>query len=276
MLCLAFKAKMTAKDDYVWFLRDKVAKSWLYRKSQKNLTATLPCPESNIDEMLEGHFALSQQFYSPDDSYNLGNTTLSVKQWKEDMSNGSLTTDLFASPSYLGFVYDSVLLYAFALQDRIRYDSQFPLNFKLNQTNIKSLARSIDKTEFQGVSGRFRLNEKGSRITNKTVMQWVNGNWSKVFSLNSNTMELIAGNEIYWSNGAVPSDGSPNLLLTSLLWVIYGVLIIVGVALVTFLYSMQRYKSQLARAYEVSFIVSFHNKSSFSKMVFHCFCNFRY
>lgn len=258
VLCLAYQANMTAKDNYVWLLPDWVTKSWLHRKSMDKMNKPLPCPEEHIDAALEGHFALSQQFYGSDDSTIYGNPNITVEQWKSTISKDLQLTNLFAAPSYLGFVYDAVFLYAHALRRCITDDQQFPLNIKYNQSNTERLARSIEHSTFKGVSGWFRFGKNASRITNKEMLQWINGSWRKVFLFNNEDMTVpfkVGPDVIHWANGKVPLDGSPDVFMTRLVFILCSLLVIFGVAVITFLYSMRRYSSKLSRAYEVKIFV---------------------
>lgn len=262
VLCLAYDANMTSVQNYVWFLPDWVAKTWMHRKLQQNVISELPCSIDNIDAALEGHFALSQQFYGPDDAPILENPKYTVKQWKDAISSDFKSMNLFSAPSYLGFVYDAVYLYALALRDRIRENPEFPLNLKYNLTNMESLARSIEKTRFSGASGLFRIGANASRITNKKVLQWINSNWSTVFLLNNEDPTQIFSDgpdTIHWANQGVPSDGSPNLLTMRILFVLCSFLVVAAVAVIAFLYSMHRYSSKLSRAYEVLYLYFFFN-----------------
>lgn len=226
VLCSAYKNKMTAYQKYTWFLPDWVAKSWTYRKSQPNFTVHSQCSTENIDQALTGHFALSQQFFAAEDLTVLGRPVKEIMKRLANISNATNSSRLLDAPSYHGFVYDSVLLYAHAIKKSTQTDHTFRFN--------EQYVINIENTTFDGLSGRFRIDKSShSRITNKTVLQW-NGGFNTVLVFNDNQ---LTAKPINWTLGKIPSDGRPSRFLQVFIYSMSSILVIYVVAVLTVIYT---------------------------------------
>lgn len=207
---------MTAKDGYVWFLPFWLVTDWNMGNSTKQLNLT--CTESEMDEILNGHFSMSHEQFADDNVLMQENIT--VSEWKNNFtSNGA---HKFNS-SYVGFVYDGVWTYAYALQKLLEQSKEYVRTLNAKET-LNRLKRIIENTSFDGLSGHIEFDDGGTRATNINLMQWINGNYSHVGNYNLNfdknsTMgkrSVTGGNlllnetNIKWFtvDGDRPTDGS--------------------------------------------------------------------
>lgn len=214
VLCLAYKNKMTAKESFVWFFPDWVAKSRWHKKMQSNNTTRFACDPNNIDAALNGSFAMSQQSFANASSFH--ELSKMIEQKPKNASNPIM------APSYLGFVYDAVFSLVNALDD-----CNCTLDLHYSNRNIATLARAMEKTTFKGHSGLFRM-VNGSRITNKLLLQWVNNMWRNVSIFEPDTFS--------WEFGYVPDDGSSVIWWTNFynaLYMCIGMIAAVAITLFT-------------------------------------------
>lgn len=247
VLCSAYRKKMMAEQKYVWIIPDWVAKSWLYQKTQPNYRESLACNENDIDAALEGHFAMSQQFFAEGESRVINNRT--VNELKLEISNGSMSENIFMAPSYVGFVYDAVFLYAKALSECMKTNPEYPLNII---QNVTYLTRAMENVKFDGISGPFQMSDNFTRHTTKEVLRWENGSWNKVFTFKNNTLKLVP-DVILWKDGETPWDGIPSPLYAFLPYV-WGGLGAICVIVLTHIYTKNREKAKYLLAKKVSFI----------------------
>lgn len=87
--------QLTAENGYVWFLPH-----WLEKNTSKLLQLATKdgCTESQLDEMLNGHFSLSQPLYADDSA--IMETNQMVAEWKTDYSGVN-------SSHYGSYAYDA-------------------------------------------------------------------------------------------------------------------------------------------------------------------------
>ncbi len=72
---------MTASNQYVWFLPAWFTHRW-WDIDTASVYASLPCTTSDMLEVVQGYFYLSNSVYGPHDSHIVGNMT--VKEWHDN------------------------------------------------------------------------------------------------------------------------------------------------------------------------------------------------
>lgn len=253
VLCQAWRSEMTAKQNYVWFLPDSTAKMWAHRKT-RSLPNNTHCSETAIDEALEGHFVLSQQFYASDNARVFGNNYTNVGQLKKDILSLNPSSSLLEVPSYVGFVYDSIWVYALALRKCMEMNPECPLDFHFKEVHdMHNYTKAIKETNFEGLSGTVRFGADSTRETDKVVLRWINNSWTKVFEYKMDKRELMEiPNAIQWSNG-LPWDGSKNTYVAKLLFVAVGFVIVACIVVCSSLYYRHHYTRRFEKTREVSY-----------------------
>uniref|UniRef100_A0A182WH48 receptor protein-tyrosine kinase n=1 Tax=Anopheles minimus TaxID=112268 RepID=A0A182WH48_9DIPT len=229
IMCEAYKLEMTAENGYIWFLPIWLSNVWnlsseMHRpgENEGGGVPTTPnnssrgCTNSELLRAMNGHFSLSHAPYADDDSrLDVDGTT--VREWKERYLQ-NLSRMGYAASDYAGYAYDAVWVYALAFDRLLREDPSYFSNLHSEHTT-KRLMELIRATDFQGVSGRIRFNEAGSRYTIINVLQFVNGTKNIVGHFTPNIsadFQLIGGsmmlNEsaIVWMtrDGRAPDDGA--------------------------------------------------------------------
>uniref|UniRef100_A0A182PFP9 receptor protein-tyrosine kinase n=1 Tax=Anopheles epiroticus TaxID=199890 RepID=A0A182PFP9_9DIPT len=234
IMCEAYKLEMTAENGYIWFLPIWLSNVWNL-SSETGSTgengSTAPnnsnrgCTTRELLRAMNGHFSLSHSPYADDDSVLDVNRSTTVREWKQKY-NDSLTMRNYMASDYAGYAYDAVWVYALAFDRLLREDPSYISDLHSPQTT-KRLMELIRETDFQGVSGRIKFNEAGSRYTIVNVVQFVNGTANIVGHFTPNISEteyqLIGGelvlNEsaIVWMtrDGRPPDDGTPVCALES-------------------------------------------------------------
>lgn len=179
---------MTAKHGYVWFLPVWLSKNWsALARYRRNVT----CTEDQIMEMLNGHFSLSHASFAENSAIMQENQ--SVGQWRTKYENKCLNnseTGEAIQSEYAGFAYDAIWVYALALDKMIREDPSYLSDLHSDRTTQK-LINLISATDFNGVSGRIRFGEGGTRFSVINVLQWVNGKSYVVGSFYPNISESV-------------------------------------------------------------------------------------
>lgn len=214
LLCESFRTNMTSVHQYVWFLPDWLAKSHSIRR-----TNPLNCTTKEINLVLDGHFAISQQYYAPDSAHVLlANNKIAVQQIKDKLTRQGLPKYVFDAPSHLGFVYDSVWLYALALRKCLSTYPEFPLilnNNEMKKYNMTCLTAAMNNTHFQGLSGHVQFASNSLRVsTNMDVRQWSNDTWIEVFSFRNESGHPFLfrkGDRVVWPNNRIPWDGNTSI-----------------------------------------------------------------
>uniref|UniRef100_A0A182JYE0 receptor protein-tyrosine kinase n=1 Tax=Anopheles christyi TaxID=43041 RepID=A0A182JYE0_9DIPT len=226
--------EMTAENGYIWFLPIWLSNVWNLSSEAvgpsasppaKNTTTTRGCTNSELLRAMNGHFSLSHAPYADDDSILDVNRSATVRDWKEAYQV-SLDEFNYMASDYAGFAYDAVWVYALAF-DRLLSEDQSYISDLHSPHTTKRLMELIRETDFQGVTGRIKFNEAGSRYTIVNVLQFVNGTANIVGHFTPNVSEpeykLIGGelvlNEsaIVWMtrDGRAPDDGTPVCALES-------------------------------------------------------------
>uniref|UniRef100_A0A182NF26 receptor protein-tyrosine kinase n=1 Tax=Anopheles dirus TaxID=7168 RepID=A0A182NF26_9DIPT len=229
IMCEAYKLEMTAENGYIWFLPIWLSNVWNLSSETQGTggdeapmqhssgASSSSCTNSELLRAMNGHFSLSHAPYADDDS-RLDVDGITVREWKakyvKDLDrNGYMASD------YAGYAYDAVWVYALAFDRLLREDPSYFSDLHSEHTTNR-LMELIRETDFQGVSGRVRFNEAGSRYTIINVLQFVNGTANKVGHFTPNISEsnyqLIGGNlvlnesAIVWMthDGRAPDDGA--------------------------------------------------------------------
>lgn len=262
---------MTAQNGYVWFLPIWLQKDWSDHMWSKNVT----CTSAEIMEILNGHFSLAHEPFAPDNVIMQENRT--VGEWKRRFRN---ITDSPPDNDYIGFVYDAVWVYAYAL-DKLIKESPDYLNDLHSENTTNRLTQFIANTSFNGLSGRIEFDDGGTRFTNINIMQWMNGKHRRIGIFYPNISEattkkkrsIVGGHldlnesDINWltANGAQPSDGTQSCSMqlivnvtgmdcTSALYMVTALLCIVFVVLVSmasFAFWKRRYDRKLKESAKV-------------------------
>lgn len=194
-----------------------------------------------------------------------------VEEWLKSYSQVS------RSPSnYAGFAYDAVWAYALAADKLLRTDPT-AINELHSPQIVEQFVNIIWKTDFNGVSGRIRFGEGGSRIDDINVLQWLNGKFHQVGKyipkIRSDGMKIIDGklelneSSIIWKykNGERPKDGTFVCQLgaiaeffdtdcdnvTLILTTIFCLLFVVLVSLASFMFWKKKYDRKLKQSAKV-------------------------
>lgn len=199
---------MSAKDGYVWFLP-----IWLDKDSSEiHVSSNVNCTQEQISEMLDGHFSLAHAPYASDGSLMETNRTVGDWKSKYGLSNSS---------HYGSYAYDAVWVYALAL-DKLLKESPTNLATLHSANTTERFVQIISESDFNGVSGRIRFGEGGTRFSTINIIQWLNnenhvvGTFEPTISQINSTRIISGGNfnfsadNIKWftSNGEIPDDGT--------------------------------------------------------------------
>lgn len=250
----------------VWLQKD-----WSDHVWSKNVS----CSSEQITEMLNGHFSLAHEPFADDEAIMQENRT--VGEWKQRFRN---ITKSPPDNDYIGFVYDAVWVYAYALDKLIKESPEYLTDLHSEKTTNR-LMQFISNTSFDGLSGRIEFDEGGTRFTNVNVMQWINGQHRRIGNFYPNISEATANSKrsivggrldlnesrIEWltMGGTKPSDGTQSCSVqtivditgmdcTSALYVITALLCIILVVLVSmasFAFWKRRYDRKLKESAKV-------------------------
>uniref|UniRef100_A0A8D8NPL4 Gamma-aminobutyric acid type B receptor subunit 2 n=4 Tax=Culex pipiens TaxID=7175 RepID=A0A8D8NPL4_CULPI len=221
IMCEAYKLEMTAENGYIWFL--PVWLSHLWNHNQGNVS--VQCTAQEMLRALNGHFSLSHAPFA-DNRVALETSNATVGEWRTEYRKILQSHDLLES-DYAGYAYDAVWVYALALDKLIREDPSYLSDLHSMKTT-KRLMEVIRATDFQGVSGRIRFGEEGSRYTYVNVLQWINGTPTIVGQFTPNISDehyqLLGGSltlnlsSIVWftKDGKIPDDGALDCNLAGL------------------------------------------------------------
>ncbi|ETN62085.1 venus kinase receptor [Anopheles darlingi] len=230
VMCHAYHLEMTSENGYIWFLPMWLTNLWnqTVLPSNGGNSSSRSCTLEEYRHAMNGHFSLSHAPFA-DDNSRLEVDGSTVSSWKKKY-NRALQQQCFNrcnASDYAGYAYDAVWVYALALDKLLRNDPSSFSDLHSPETTIK-LIENIQKTDFQGVSGRIRFNEAGSRYTIINVVQFINGTPNIVGhftpNISESKYELINGelhlNEsaIVWltRDGRAPDDGAEGCSLDGL------------------------------------------------------------
>uniref|UniRef100_A0A1B6MU76 receptor protein-tyrosine kinase n=1 Tax=Graphocephala atropunctata TaxID=36148 RepID=A0A1B6MU76_9HEMI len=174
MMCQAYQLQMTAYQSYVWFLPAWLAPDWYdtdrYNKGADS-SEVVPCSTAEMLEAINGHLSLTHAAWAHDNAIMQTNET--VGEWRENLRtllqkrfNRTLVS------SYAGYAYDAVWMFALALEQLSKEDPS-ALSFIHAPNTTKRYVEILEKTDFNGVSGRIQFRGNPSRISVVEVLQWV-------------------------------------------------------------------------------------------------------
>lgn len=262
--------QMTAQNGYVWFLPVWLQKDWSDHVWSRNVS----CTSEQIKEMLNGHFSLAHEPFAADNAIMQENRT--VAEWKQRFRN---ITKSPPDNDYIGFVYDAVWVYAYAL-DKLIKESPAYLDDLHKENTTNRFMQLISETSFDGLSGRIEFDDGGTRFTNINVMQWISGQHRRIGNFYPNISEattkkkrsivggqLVMDGPIMWltPNKAKPSDGTQSCSVQSIvnltgmdcttaLYVVTAILclvLVVMVSMASFAFWKRRYDHKLKESAKV-------------------------
>lgn len=231
VLCEAYRLGMTAHQDYAWFLPSELA---VLSKANRTGPDAARCSASQMREAYDGHLSLyAAPFAKGTAALRPDAKWATVADWRRDYRNGMAPDDTNRSvdavgadwPSYAGFVYDAVWVYALALNHTISISEQ--QNYKLGSENTTALLRAAMANSDlpHGVSGHVRFTGvRSSRVSDIYVGQrrgsGPTSKWSVVymFLANQTVGDGVAGSLVrvlpsdlrLWPNtDEIIYDGSP-------------------------------------------------------------------
>ncbi|XP_055549327.1 uncharacterized protein LOC129732457 isoform X1 [Wyeomyia smithii] len=216
IMCEAYKLEMTAENGYVWFLPVWLSNQWNQTQNDSSRLQA-KCTRHEMLKAINGHFSLSHAPFANDQNA-LDVSNMTVGDWKAQYRNVLQQHNLVQS-DYAGYAYDAVWVYALALDKLIKEDPSYLSDLHSIKTTNR-LMEVIRATDFQGVSGRIRFGDEGSRYAIINVLQWINGTPNIVGQFTPNISEsnyqLVGGtltlnkSAIVWftRDGKPPDDGA--------------------------------------------------------------------
>ncbi|XP_037928341.1 receptor-type guanylate cyclase gcy-13-like [Teleopsis dalmanni] len=264
-LCEAYKLEMTAYEGYVWFLPAWLSKNFT---SVHQLAYNYSCTSEQMKRAFEGHFTIMHTPFGSPKSIMQENRT--IEDWLIKNNSSGIS-------NYAGFAYDAVWTYALAADKLLREYSEAVNNLR-SETVTKRLAEIIWETDFEGLSGRVRFGQGGSRITDLDIKQWRQTGFVQVgqfkpkivgirSAMHTEGGDLILdSNTIEWLSATKPpGDGTYDCTFAALaktlntdcdsavvvFTTILCVLAVVTVSLISFFFWKQRYDSKLERSAKI-------------------------
>lgn len=195
-----------------------------------------------------------------------------VGEWLKDYLNVTELTNLPVY-DYGGYAYDAIWVYAKVLEKLVNEKPQYLADLQSEETT-KRMVELIWETDFNGVSGRIRFGERGSRFTIVNVLQWVNQNFTIIGSFTPNvTGKVLSGGELTLNESSIiwlspegkPDDGSEICFFSSLadflnldcttvstlLSVFVCIIIVSFLSLLSFWFWKRRYDKKLERSAKI-------------------------
>ncbi|XP_059221078.1 uncharacterized protein LOC106092877 isoform X2 [Stomoxys calcitrans] len=265
-MCEAYKLEMTAHQGYVWFLP-----SWLSSDFQSLLVeGNNSCSIEELEDAFEGHFSITHSPYGNNETIMEEN--ISIKQWRE-----SYSARVHDVSMYTAFAYDAVWVYAKAV-DKILTENKNSVETFRSKSMMTRLVDAIWETDFDGLSGRVRFGQGGSRITDLVVNQWRKNQSIEVGkfipkiigtrrNLRTNGGHLIIRTKsITWlPDGTPPGDGTYDCSFSSLaefldmdcekaslaFTTLICFIAMVVISLISFLFWKRRYDKKLKRSAKI-------------------------
>uniref|UniRef100_A0A1A9WXE3 receptor protein-tyrosine kinase n=1 Tax=Glossina brevipalpis TaxID=37001 RepID=A0A1A9WXE3_9MUSC len=194
VLCEAYKLKMTAYEGYVWFLPFWLSKDWITH----GLDTYVNCTIQELEQGFEGHFSMMHRPFGNESS--LMQENISIKEWLS-----SYRSDVLSVSQYTAFAYDAVWVYALAAEKLLLEDKTAVDNLRSKRV-VKRFVDFIWQTDFEGLSGRVRFDQGGSRLTDIVITQWCNNQSNDIGEYHP---------KIVKSNGYLKADGGDLVLYES-------------------------------------------------------------
>ncbi|XP_015109781.1 uncharacterized protein LOC107036360 [Diachasma alloeum] len=215
VMCQAYKLEMLPAKGYVWFLPLWLEANW-YDTDYYNIYnhEDVPCTTAEMLVAIDGHFTIFHARFAPDE--DIMQTGLTVRDWRDRYEQRCRKNN--EAPSlYASYAYDSVWMYAYALDRLIKENQSYVFDLHSEKT-VNRLTDIIAESDFNGVSGNVKFYGSTSRLTTVKFFQRIDnktrtiGTFYPEVSLEKN--EVIGGNltlnmsAIVWLSNSIPDDGS--------------------------------------------------------------------
>ncbi|KAL9927501.1 uncharacterized protein ACN427_000908 isoform 2-T5 [Glossina fuscipes fuscipes] len=197
VLCEAYKLKMTAYEGYVWFLPFWLSKDWSTYRLENHANCTI----QELEQAFEGHFSIKHRPFGNES--NLMQEGISIAEWLS-----SYRSDVLKESQYTAFAYDAVWVYALAADKLLREDKAAVENLR-SKIVVNRFVDFIWETDFEGLSGRVRFDQGGSRLTDVVVEQWLKGKPNEIGQYHPNIIN---------SNGYLKVEGGSLFLRNAIKW----------------------------------------------------------
>ncbi|XP_069989042.1 uncharacterized protein [Penaeus vannamei] len=209
VICDAYHLKMTAYENYQWFLPHWYSKDW-YDTDKLTGKNNVSCTTEQMLYALRGHMSLSYKYFADDDDIMQEGRT--VKEWRNAYSE--VIKDKAVESDYAGFTYDAVWTYALALDNLFKEDESYAADLR-DYNTTQAFIKKIQALSFNGVSGHINFTSGASRLTDIIVWQFQGEEYVEVglyhpgsSSNDSGRLEMSKVNELKWMSGNKPDDGS--------------------------------------------------------------------
>ncbi|CAK5089462.1 unnamed protein product [Meloidogyne enterolobii] len=241
VFCVAFRLGLYG-NNFAWILPgfkispDGTINNFWWQNNYLNIQTN--CSLEEIEEVLTGHFALDQALIRPyekgkEEILASGKTPTQILEefhqncLQEYGSNTECQTDSLAHSSY---AYDGILALGLALNKSLilkkgEEEEEFEIDKKLFVSKMR-------KTDFEGLSGRVRFDDKGERLGLVQIQQLINGSYSIIGFLDNAEGRFQLNKDIDW----IPPADSTLLLrrreyVSALLLIIMCSLAFAGICL---------------------------------------------
>nr|CAD2169408.1 unnamed protein product [Meloidogyne enterolobii] len=240
VFCVAFRLGLYG-NNFAWILPgfkispDGTINNFWWQNNYLNIQTN--CSLEEIEEVLTGHFALDQALIRPyekgkEEILANGKTPTQILEefhqncLQEYGSNTECQTDSLAHSSY---AYDGILALGLALNKSLILKKGKEEEFEIDK---KLFVSKMRKTDFEGLSGRVRFDDKGERLGLVQIQQLINGSYSIIGFLDNAEGRFQLSKDIDW----IPPADSTLLLrrreyVSALLLIIMCSLAFAGICL---------------------------------------------
>uniref|UniRef100_A0A914KP27 G-protein coupled receptors family 3 profile domain-containing protein n=1 Tax=Meloidogyne incognita TaxID=6306 RepID=A0A914KP27_MELIC len=240
VFCVAFRLGLYG-NNFAWILPgfkispDGTINNFWWQNNYLNIQTN--CSLEEIEEVLTGHFALDQALIRPyekgkEEILASGKTPTQILEefhqncLQEYGSNTECQTDSLAHSSY---AYDGILALGLALNKSLILKKGEEHEFEIDK---KLFVSKMRKTDFEGLSGRVRFDDKGERLGLVQIQQLINGSYSIIGFLDNADGRFQLNKDIDW----IPPADSTLLLrrreyVSALLLIIMCSLAFAGICL---------------------------------------------
>uniref|UniRef100_A0A1I8BCH0 G_PROTEIN_RECEP_F3_4 domain-containing protein n=1 Tax=Meloidogyne hapla TaxID=6305 RepID=A0A1I8BCH0_MELHA len=204
VFCVAFRLGLYG-NNFAWILPgfkispDGSINNFWWQNNYLNVQTN--CSLEEMEEVLNGHFALDQALIRPfekgkEEILASGKTPSQILQefrqncLQEYGSNTECITDSLAHSSY---AYDGILALGLALNKSLIISKNEEL-----EVDKKLFISFMRKTDFEGLSGRVRFDDKGERLGLVQIQQLINGSYSVIGFLDNAEGRFQLNKDIDW------------------------------------------------------------------------------
>ncbi|XP_028399764.1 gamma-aminobutyric acid type B receptor subunit 2-like isoform X2 [Dendronephthya gigantea] len=214
IFCQAFKLGMFGKN-YVWIVHPQVESVDKWIRSEITTTGlNRECSESDFKLVSERMFHFYQQEFRNDDKKT--ESGLTAEEYIDYIEKHRLRNEKTFISSFEGhgYIFDTIWNMALTLNKSIPELKK--LNISLEKMpasglgSIGILTKTAHNIEFEGITGKVKLNQPRGRIGVLTLFQIRDKKSHKVGSYQGTTgkLDVIKDDEYLWIDGHVPSDRS--------------------------------------------------------------------